>query len=277
MEYTETMTVEGCWLAYKAEHLPQIIDKRRQESAWKNLRVLGPTDLNDLSPDVIRRYVKSRGSGATAKRELAVLRAAIRHAVKTGRISGAPIIWADIKETPRSKWLTVDELKILISAGDAHGIGDFVRLMALTGQRPGAVLGLKWSQVDDRSEIINFNRGVARAKHAGIVPVAGPLAQLISALRATTGGRGYVLWGARLHDIRRRWASTVKTAGMEWVTPHTIRHSVATNLVKQGVPLAEVSKLLGHTSTTTTEKIYVKYSPDYLTNATGHLGNNFGD
>jgi len=271
------MTVEGCWLAYKAEHLPQIIDKRRQEAAWKNLCVLGPTDLNDLSPDVIQRYVKRRGNGATAKRELAVLRACIRYAVRSGRISGAPIIWADIKETPRSSWLTVDELKTLILAGDIHGIGDFVRLMALTGQRPGAVLGLKWTQVDDRSQIINFNRGEVRAKHAGIVPVAGPLAQLISALRATTGGSGYVLWGAHQRDIRRRWAATIKTAGLEWVTPHTIRHSVATNLVKQGVPMAEVSKLLGHTNTTTTEKIYVKYSPDYLTNATNHLSDCFGD
>lgn len=272
------MTVEGCWLAYKAEHLPHIIDKRRQEAAWKNLCVLGPTDLNDLSLDVIQRYAKRRGNGATAKRELAVLRACVRYAVKSGRISGAPIIWADIKETPRSKWLTVDELKTLISAGDANGIGDFIRLMALTGQRPGAVLSLKWTQVDDRSQIINFNRGVARAKHAGIVPVTGPLAQLISHLKTTTGGSGYVLWGpGRQHDIRRRWVSTVKTSGLEWLTPHTIRHSVATNLVKQGVPLAEVSQLLGHTSTATTERIYVKYSPDYLNNATSRLGNNFGD
>jgi len=270
------MTIEECWNIYRSEHLPTIIDKRRQEAAWKRLSVLAKTKVENVTPAVILRYVTKRGGGATAKRELATLRASIRYCAKTGRIPAAPIIFANIVEKPRLRWCTIDEMRTLIVAAEAAGIGDFVRIMVLTGQRPGAVLTLRWSQVDEHAQVVDFNRGVARAKKAGVLPIKGSLAAILDRLRETTGGVGYVLWGRKLRDIRRPWHNAITAAGLGWVTPHVLRHSVATNLVKEGVPLNEVSKLLGHTSIVTTERVYVKYTPDYLTNSVGRLSASFG-
>jgi integrase len=46
---------------------------------------------------------------------------------------------------------------------------------------------------------------------------------------------------------------------------------VATLLVRAGVPLIEVSKLLGHKDSRITERVYAKFSPDYLKKATEAL------
>ena len=77
--------------------------------------------------------------------------------------------------------------------------------------------------------------------------------------------------GRRVRDMRKIWGKVTKAAGLEGVTPHTLRHTVATLLVRAGVPLIEVSKLLGHKDSRITEKVYAKFSPDYLKKATEAL------
>lgn len=44
----------------------------------------------------------------------------------------------------------------------------------------------------------------------------------------------------------------VKRAGLEDVTPHTMRHTTATMLLKRDMPITEISKLLGHSKIETT-------------------------
>ena len=46
-----------------------------------------------------------------------------------------------------------------------------------------------------------------------------------------------------------------------------MRHSVATNLIAAGVPVLEVSKLLGHSNSQITERVYMKFAPSYTRNA----------
>ena len=50
------------------------------------------------------------------------------------------------------------------------------------------------------------------------------------------------------------------------VVPYTIRHTMATELRKRGVAPWEVSGMLGHKSSGTTER-YAKYDSDYLSKA----------
>ena len=71
--------------------------------------------------------------------------------------------------------------------------------------------------------------------------------------------------------FRKTWEKILNEAKLSDVTPHTLRHTVATQLVRDGVPLIEVAKLLGHRDSRITEQVYAKFAPDYLKNAIGKL------
>ena len=46
--------------------------------------------------------------------------------------------------------------------------------------------------------------------------------------------------------------------------PKTIRHTIATELRRRGVPAEQISGLLGHVAMNRTTEVYAKYDPAYL-------------
>lgn len=52
--------------------------------------------------------------------------------------------------------------------------------------------------------------------------------------------------------LRFVFNEVVKRSGLEDVTPHTMRHTTATMLLKRDMPITEISKLLGHSKIETT-------------------------
>ena len=44
---------------------------------------------------------------------------------------------------------------------------------------------------------------------------------------------------------------------MPWITPHVLRHSLATELVDRGYDISAVAKVLGHRSEAFTRRVYV--------------------
>ncbi len=60
------------------------------------------------------------------------------------------------------------------------------------------------------------------------------------------------------NSLRRIWTGVRKAVGLNTAVQlyDATRHSVASQLVNSGVPLLNVSKLLGHSSTKMTEKYY---------------------
>lgn len=52
----------------------------------------------------------------------------------------------------------------------------------------------------------------------------------------------------------RQWSQAVRLAEVADATPHALRHTYASRLLTEDVPIARVSKLLGHASVSTTER-----------------------
>ncbi len=56
-------------------------------------------------------------------------------------------------------------------------------------------------------------------------------------------------------------------AGLVDVSPHVLRHTAAVWMAEAGVTMPEIAAYLGHADSRITERIYAKFSPEYLRRA----------
>lgn len=75
--------------------------------------------------------------------------------------------------------------------------------------------------------------------------------------------------GKPIQTIKKTFRQLCMDCGVK-ASPHVLRHTAATWLVTDGVPLSEVARLLGD-SERTVETVYGKHAPDYLRRAVNAL------
>jgi len=270
-------TVEDAVQLYLDKHIGHTaIDTQRAEVAWKNMAVsLRNVPLHSLNGHTLSSYMANRkASSGTINRELGVLSAAIRWCYAQGYTDKLVLVPRLPSPPPRQRWLSKEECDRLLAAARPYPhVWAFIAMALLTGQRKEAILGLTKDRVFLDEGFIDFNENgplCERRKARAVVPISPEMRELLTVLQSDGI---YVVNnnGRRVRDMRKVWGKVIKAAGLEGVTPHTLRHTVATLLVRAGVPLIEVSKLLGHKDSRITERVYAKFSPDYLKKATEAL------
>jgi integrase len=63
-------------------------------------------------------------------------------------------------------------------------------------------------------------------------------------------------WDYTVNYVQLTWSRNRRRLGLKDARMHDLRRTFGYNLIKQGRPIYEVSKLLGHSSVTTTERHY---------------------
>jgi len=120
----------------------------------------------------------------------------------------------------------------------------------------------------DKSKGLN-RVGTSRQKTGTHVSLPLPPEVARELLALDGGNPDYFLWSgtASPESLVKRWAKfvapTFKKAGLHGearMTSHRLRDTFAVDLLQKGVPMEEVSRLLGHTSIKTTEKHSAKWS-----------------
>ena len=119
----------------------------------------------------------------------------------------------------------------------------------------------------DGTRFLSYQRGKVKKKGAGfaIVPLLPQAAALLDKyqdhpLRIAQG----VLMPGRSYDKTNKGLALIcRLAGItKHVTTHTARRTFATLFLNEGVQLATVSKMLGHSNTATTERHYAQLKPE---------------
>lgn len=164
-----------------------------------------------------------------------------------------------LKESPaRTRYLSADEETKLLEAASPH-VRDAMILAIETGLRRDELFGLQWPQIDFARGFITTTTKTksGRARH---VPLTLRARTILTAIprRLDTSyvlvnpdtATRYVQMNKGLKAARRRsaipalcWHDLRRTAGCRW-------------LQRDGKSMAEVSMLLGHSSTTVTEQRY---------------------
>jgi len=128
-------------------------------------------------------------------------------------------------------------------------------------------------------ERIHFNAKGRRQtkKYRPVVPMTGTLLSWLEHLK-TVNVISYGKADRQISSIKTSFNKTVARAGLEEVTPYTIRHTLAAELCKRSVPPWEVSGMLGHKSGGyKTTEIYAKYDPDCMSRAVEGIDRYFED
>lgn len=128
--------------------------------------------------------------------------------------------------------------------------------LARTGIRTCELLNLRWRDVDFSSQRLLVRGG--KNCHDRVVFLTSTLLKALAdylTVRPTTEDDHFWIDGdkplvsSRVRYCIQRWGQAAQVA----VSPHRLRHTLATQLVNQGMPLPSVGKLLGHRSLNTTQ------------------------
>lgn len=262
---------------YTEEHAPETAAPWRIAAAVKAMVPYwqGKT-VAEVTRETCRKYSVSRArSPGTARRELGVLRAAINHAHRCGRL--LRVVAVDLPEgaEPRDRWLTRKEAAALLRAALREPrvrlhLPLFIVIGLYTGQRKEAILSLRWSQIDLVNGRIDFNQPGARRtnKRRSRIPIPARLLSHLKRARQRGTELGFVIHenGRRLKDIKRSFATACDRSKLVGVTPHVLRHTCATWLMQKGVLIWEASGYLNMTPETL-QRVYGHHHPDHLRSA----------
>lgn len=265
-------------MAYIDEVITGKVSEKTSLSALKPLnKWWGDKFLVDVTAANCKAYSKSRGTAQpSARTELAYLRAALRHWNK----NHAPIVIPDItmpaKSPPRCRVLSRSEAAAFLwAARRSPHIARFFIIGWYTGSRKTVLLNLRWPLINLKTRVL-FRKPpgtVETKKRAPPIPIGDRLYAHLKRWKRMDGNRELVIHfagrsqGNPLKQQDRGWHKARKAAGLSKdVTAHVLRHTRATEMLKQGVPIWDVAKFLGMT-VALVESTYGHSIPGWLNSA----------
>lgn len=237
-------------------------------------RPLASIGRRDL--DTYKGACLSKGlSPKTINNHLAVLRTCLRTAKEDGLLEAVPTFHYLKVPPPPFEFLLPEESVRLLTDRTEPFWTDLARLALRTGLRRGELMGLDWSCVDLRNALLTVRQSIVRGvlappknNRVRHVPLT---CDVVEMLKASPRREGFVftrdgsapltegLFAAGLRRLRER-------AGLRVFGWHALRHTFASHLAMEGVPVVVIKELMGHSTIEMTMR-YAHLSPSTLADA----------
>ncbi len=219
-----------------------------------------------LTPNEARRRRRS-----TVNRYITSLKAALNHAQSRGKVSSGEA-WSKLQKFKRVdganlRWLQEDEAKRLVNAADVS-LRKFVQGALMSGAAPGELARAQARDFDEHSETLLVSDSKTRPPRR--IPLTKEGVALFQSLVA----------GLKSHDpiftradgtpwYKTAWVRAIQEASdagsvSPRATFYSLRHTYASHLAQQGVPLMFIASALGHKDTRMVEKHYAHLAPSHV-------------
>ena len=258
--------------------------RRLQESTLKKYRVLlnqlrafagdrGYRLIEQLDLPPLRQFRESwQDGGVSAQKKLERLRAFYRFASDSGWVKEnfAKRLKAPQVHEPPTLPFTRDEMVNILAAcegypGDGKRLRAFVLLMRYSGMRIGDTATCGLGRLQGRKLLLYTQKTNVPV----YVVLPEPVLEALNAVPPMS--QKYFFWtgGGSKETAAGNWRRSLrklfKLAGVIGGHPHRFRDTFAVELLLAGVPLEQVSVLLGHSSIRVTEKHYAPWVRDRQT------------
>lgn len=253
----------------------------------------GDIEVKDITPDLVRKWrlwLNRLGTNTsdelqktTQNYHLIALRSFLKYCAKRD-IPSLPADKIELARTKRKQvtFLSEDELERLFSQPDTAteaGLRDraIMELLYSSGLRVSELVGLNKEHINlKRLEFMVRGKG-QKDRPIFISPEAAAWVEKYLELRADTSPALFVRIGGHkqtdtsgnylrltARSVQRMIARYALMAGItKSVSPHTLRHSFATDLLMNGADLRSVQAMLGHSNIATTQ-IYTHVTDPHL-------------
>lgn len=235
------------------------------------LPVLGRMKVRDVTRrDVVALLdrITDRGAPVQANLVLAVLRKMFAFAVARDVLDENPAagIPKPSPTRPRERTLSDDELRAFLLVLDTAPMTTTtragLRMILLTGQRPGEVAGARWDELNLSAGLWHLPPERTKNGRAHTVPLSGAVLAILDELRAVATSAQFVFpspkEGQAVNDEAFAWAlrharqptpehPAGRLAGLEHFTPHDLRRTCRTGLAALGIDYVTAERVLNHT------------------------------
>jgi integrase len=205
--------------------------------------------LHEITRDVVMEIVETKRrqtSYSTANRLIALIRATLRRAEKEWEwIDRCPALRLYPEPKRRIRWITPEQAQTLLALLPKHQ-RDLVTFALATGLRQANVLNLEWMQVDMERQVAWIHADQAKAGkdiHVSLNETA------LTVLRKQFGKHPQRVFTFRGKPIAwantRAWRDALRKAGITNFRWHDLRHTWASWLAQNGVPLSEIQEMGG--------------------------------
>ena len=265
-----TATFEQIYDAWKTVHFDGISTKTKQgyKDAYARAGVLHKRRMRDLRTvdyqKVVDTLVAEGKSYSLCCKQQGLFTQLCAYAMERDLIEKdyAAFVKLPKKPAPKQRVLSSEEQQAIWKVASAPGpnrmIAQIAVVLICTGMRINELLRLPSADVHLQEGYAIGGEKTAAGK-GRVIPLPAVIHEIIAEWLAVDAP---VLVASRAgtvlddSNVRHRFSRLMESLGIEGVTPHTCRHTCATEMAAAGVPPRAIQSILGHASYSTTASIY---------------------
>ena len=194
--------------------------------------------------ELLKKYLVNGfpDNSTTKAMTIRVINACNNWGFKHGLINKPIKIEGGSKWESRNRVLSDSELKTLLDEIKDNRFNLFVRFAYYTGARSGEIRSISRENIFS-NHIVAYGKSGKR-----LIKLNHQAQEILSRLDE--------LWDYTKDFVSHKFKKEARRLGIPDIRFHDLRRTFGYNLIRQGRPIYEVSKLLGHSSVTTTERHY---------------------